>query len=135
MKKANSNTVFYKTDAGTLTITLENNQIVTAQFVNDSSRNTLNKIDHEFKIEGTPFQKLVWQATMQIPAGKTVSYQQLAAKIGHPKAFRAVANALGKNKIAYFIPCHRVIRKNGELGGYYWGIDVKKKLLQAEGAL
>ncbi len=128
-------TIFYKTIAGNLTVTLNNNKIVTAQFINDQTTIYSFITDYEFIFDGTPFQKLVWHAALQIPSGTTVTYQQLAARIGHPKAFRAVANALGKNKIAYFIPCHRVIRKNGELGGYRWGIDVKKKLLQAEGAL
>jgi O-6-methylguanine DNA methyltransferase len=80
----------------------------------------------------TQFQVKVWQETVKIPAGKTITYQELAARINHPKAHRAVANVLGQNQIPYFIPCHRVIRKDGSLGGYKWGVEVKKKLLELE---
>jgi O-6-methylguanine DNA methyltransferase len=77
---------------------------------------------------GTEFQIKVWQALSQISQNKTCSYQELAHTISHPRAWRAVANAVANNNLAFFIPCHRIIRKNGELGGYRWGIE-KKKLL------
>ncbi|MBA3954381.1 MGMT family protein [Candidatus Dependentiae bacterium] len=83
-------------------------------------------------LSGTQFQVQVWQAALKIPAGQTVSYHDLACALGQPKAYRAVANALGKNKLAYLIPCHRIIRKNGSLGGFAWGIEVKKALLEFE---
>lgn len=83
---------------------------------------------------GTPFQHKVWKALTEIPQGSTWSYQDLAIHLGHPKAVRAVANAVGANPISPLIPCHRVIRNNGHLGGYYWGVDEKIKLLKAEGA-
>ena len=70
---------------------------------------------------------------MKIPIGKVITYRQLAEKIGNPKAVRAVANACGKNKIAVIIPCHRVIRSDGTLGGYSSGIWRKRILLQREG--
>lgn len=81
---------------------------------------------------GTPFQCKVWQAALAIDAGTTMHYQELAQKIGYPQSSRAVANALGDNKIPYFVPCHRIIRKDGSLGGYAWGIDKKQQLLQHE---
>lgn len=81
---------------------------------------------------GTPFQQQVWLALQQIPYGKTCDYQTIANAIGRPNAVRAVANAIGKNPIGWFIPCHRVIRRNGQLGGFGWGIELKKQLLNAE---
>lgn len=81
---------------------------------------------------GTPFQQQVWLALQQIPYGKTCDYQTIADMIGRPNAVRAVANAIGKNPIGWFIPCHRVIRRNGQLGGFGWGVDLKQRLLQWE---
>lgn len=83
-------------------------------------------------IRGTAFQLQVWQVLRAIPCGKTVSYQQLASAIGKPKAVRAVASACGANKLAIVIPCHRVIRNDGALSGYRWGIARKAQLLQRE---
>lgn len=81
---------------------------------------------------GTPFERMVWQALQKIPYGQTVSYATLAGHIGKPTAFRAVANANGKNPISIIIPCHRVIASDGRLGGYTGGIDIKKQLLSLE---
>jgi O-6-methylguanine DNA methyltransferase len=86
-----------------------------------------------FLLVGTHLQQSVWKALLEIPRGETVSYLDLAIKIGKPKAYRAVANAVGANPISPLIPCHRVVRKGGALGGYYWGTEVKAKLLQEEG--
>lgn len=83
-------------------------------------------------IQGTAFQQRVWQALTLVPQGKTISYQELATRIGHPKSHRAVANACGANPVALIIPCHRVVRASGDIGGYRWGIDRKKMLLQQE---
>ncbi|MBG3012602.1 bifunctional DNA-binding transcriptional regulator/O6-methylguanine-DNA methyltransferase Ada [Proteus faecis] len=83
-------------------------------------------------IQGTVFQQKVWRALLDIPFGSTMTYQEIANKIGAPKAYRAVANACAANKLAVAIPCHRVIRQNGELSGYRWGIERKAKLLQTE---
>jgi AraC family transcriptional regulator of adaptative response/methylated-DNA-[protein]-cysteine methyltransferase len=83
-------------------------------------------------IRGTAFQKKVWQALLKIPAGSTRSYAEVAASIGRPEAVRAVANACGANPTALVVPCHRVIRSNGELGGYGWGIERKRALLERE---
>lgn len=83
-------------------------------------------------IRGTAFQQQVWQALRAIPCGETVSYQQLANALGRPKAVRAVASACGANRLAIVIPCHRVIRADGALSGYRWGISRKARLLQRE---
>lgn len=83
-------------------------------------------------IQGTAFQRQVWQALRDIPLGSTVSYAEIAARIGKPKAVRAVATACASNKLAVAIPCHRVIRGSGELAGYRWGIERKRELLQRE---
>lgn len=86
-------------------------------------------------IRGTAFQERVWQALRQIPAGETASYADIAHRIGAPKAVRAVAQACGANKIAVAIPCHRVIRNDGTLSGYRWGIARKRALLEKEGGI
>lgn len=83
--------------------------------------------------QGTPFQEKVWKALQTIPYGKTVTYSHIAQKIGNPRAVRAVGTAVGKNPLCIFIPCHRVVGKNG-LGGYSGGIEVKKQLLELEHA-
>lgn len=83
-------------------------------------------------IRGTAFQARVWAFLRQIPHGETRSYTQVAAAIGQPTATRAVANACGQNPVALAIPCHRVIRGNGALGGYRWGLTRKQQLLTAE---
>lgn len=83
-------------------------------------------------IEGTEFQKKVWQALMTIPYGKTVCYGDIAKQIGQPKASRAVGGANNKNKIPIIIPCHRVIGANGKLVGYADGLDKKELLLNLE---
>lgn len=83
-------------------------------------------------IQGTAFQEQVWRALMAIPAGRTVTYSDLAMAIGKPKAVRAVAAACGANKLAVVIPCHRVIGKNGSLTGFRWGVARKQQLLDRE---
>lgn len=84
--------------------------------------------------EGTPFQKSVWEALCRIPYGETRSYQEIAAMLGRPGASRAVGNANHHNPISILIPCHRVIRADGSLGGYGGGIPMKKTLLSLEKA-
>lgn len=81
---------------------------------------------------GTAFQQQVWQALQTIPYGETLSYSELADKLGMPSAVRAVASACGANQVALIIPCHRVVRKNGDLSGYRWGINRKRQLLALE---
>ena len=83
-------------------------------------------------IRGTAFQQRVWLALQQIPAGSTISYAELAARIGQPKAVRGVAQACAANVLAVAIPCHRVVRNDGGLAGYRWGVDRKRALLKLE---
>lgn len=83
---------------------------------------------------GTAFQKKVWDALMKIPLGQTRSYSELAAQIGSADAARAVASACAHNRVAVVVPCHRVIRGDGSLGGYRWGLPMKQSLLQRERA-
>ena len=86
-------------------------------------------------MRGTVFQQRVWQALCAIPAGSTVSYAQLAQQIGRPKAVRAVASACAANPLAVAIPCHRVVRSDGALSGYRWGVERKRDLLEREAQL
>ncbi len=84
---------------------------------------------------GTPFQLGVWEELVRIPYGEVISYGELAARLGRPRAARAVGNAVGANPIPILIPCHRVIRATGELGGFGPGIGWKRRLLELEGAM
>jgi AraC family transcriptional regulator of adaptative response/methylated-DNA-[protein]-cysteine methyltransferase len=84
-------------------------------------------------IRATAFQRRVWQELQRIPYGETRSYADVARRIGSPTATRAVARACATNPAALIIPCHRVVREDGERGGYRWGIDRKKALLEREG--
>ena len=90
-------------------------------------------LDLPLDIRGTAFQERVWQALRQVPPGHTVSYAEIARRIGKPKAVRAVAQACGANGIAVAIPCHRVVRNDGALSGYRWGVERKRSLLEKEG--
>lgn len=83
-------------------------------------------------VRGTAFQERVWQALRDVPAGTTVSYGQIAERIGAPTAVRAVAQACGANRIAVAIPCHRVVRRDGDISGYRWGVERKRQLLERE---
>lgn len=89
-------------------------------------------LDLPLDIRGTAFQQRVWQALREVPAGHTVSYAQVANRVGKPAAVRAVAQACGANAIAVAIPCHRVIRNDGQLSGYRWGVERKRALLERE---
>lgn len=83
-------------------------------------------------LRGTNFQLQVWQALLQIPPARITSYSSLAQSLGRPEASRAVGSAVGKNPIGYLIPCHRVLRKDGSLGGYRWGLERKQLILGCE---
>jgi AraC family transcriptional regulator of adaptative response/methylated-DNA-[protein]-cysteine methyltransferase len=83
---------------------------------------------------GAPFQIKVWEALLAIPSGHVTTYSEIAGAIGHDKAVRAVGTAVGRNPISFLIPCHRALRKSGGLGGYHWGLPVKRAMLAWEGA-
>jgi len=84
---------------------------------------------------GTDFERAVWEQLRRIPAGTTISYRELAARVGSPRGFRAAGSANGRNPVALFVPCHRVIAADGTLGGYGGGLERKRRLLEHEGAL
>jgi len=89
-------------------------------------------LDLPLDMRGTAFQQRVWQALLQIPVGEKVSYTDIAQRIGAPKAMRAVAGACAANTLAVAIPCHRVVRSDGGLSGYRWGVERKAELLRRE---
>ncbi|NBF03957.1 bifunctional DNA-binding transcriptional regulator/O6-methylguanine-DNA methyltransferase Ada [Pseudomonas sp. Fl5BN2] len=91
-------------------------------------------LDLPLDLRGTAFQERVWQALRSIPAGSTASYAEIAQRIGAPKAMRAVAQACAANSLAVAIPCHRVVRSDGNLSGYRWGVERKRQLLERESA-
>ncbi len=91
--------------------------------------------DLPLDLQGTPFQKKVWQELQRIPRGGTISYKELARRAGSPQAFRAAGQANGRNPIPIIVPCHRVIAADGTLGGYSSGLDKKRWLLKHEGAM
>jgi AraC family transcriptional regulator of adaptative response/methylated-DNA-[protein]-cysteine methyltransferase len=83
---------------------------------------------------GAPFQIKVWEALMRVPTGRVTTYGAIAASIGSPRAVRAVGTAVGRNPVSWLIPCHRALRKSGGLGGYHWGLPVKRAILAWETA-
>lgn len=85
-----------------------------------------------FDLQGTDFQLSVWNALLNVPKGQTTTYSEIALEIGKPKAVRAVGTAIGENPIAWLIPCHRVLRKDGGIGGYRWGTELKRRILDSE---
>ena len=101
-------------------------------YVNACSENRNESIELPIDLVGTPFQKSVWSELCRIPMGETITYQELAKRLGKESAFRAVANACGANPISVLIPCHRVIRGDGSLAGYRWGVERKELLLEKE---
>jgi len=153
---------YYQSPIGLLKIEAENNAITTLCLSaktdknntknNDKSSNSTeekvleqccNQLDEYFagsrkdfelplQPKGTAFQQKTWDQLLKIPYGETISYARLAIRVGNSKASRAVGSANGKNPIAIIIPCHRVINSSGSLGGYAYGLDVKRKLLDLE---
>ena len=147
---------YYNSEIGLIEITGTEEGILSVRFVEDTTKKNTEshpciqecvaQLDEYFRgkrrefsvnliLQGTEFQKQVWQQVMTIPFGKTVSYQDIAVAIGKPKACQAVGNANGKNKIPIIIPCHRVLGNTGKLTGYGGGLWRKEWLLQHEGAV
>jgi len=103
------------------------------QNLHDWVEATLNgKGEARLHLSGTALQIKVWEALLQIPSGHVCTYSDIAQNIGHPKAMRAVGTAVGRNPVSWLIPCHRALRKSGALGGYHWGLPVKRALLARE---
>ena len=143
---------YYKSPLGWVKIEAGGNKITCIDFVSKPRRNVtkslvLKKVFHQmeeyfngrcrkftFKLSfnGTAFQKKVWGDLQKIDFGKTVSYQELASRIGRPKAVRAAATAIGRNPAAIVVPCHRVIASSGAVGGYAGGVWRKQWLLKHE---
>ncbi len=90
--------------------------------------------DTRLHLIGAPFQLKVWEALLTIPSGHVTTYSEIAGAIGHPQAVRAVGTAVGRNPVSWLIPCHRALRKSGGLGGYHWGLPVKRAMLAWESA-
>ena len=97
-------------------------------------RDGSNREPAQLFLIGAPFQIKVWEALMQIPTGHVTTYSDIARTIGNPKAVRAVGTAVGRNPVSWLIPCHRALRKSGGLGGYHWGLPVKRAMLAWETA-
>jgi len=104
-------------------------------FENLSSDQSSSQVNLRFHLKGTPFQIKVWESLLKIPAGGLSTYGTLAKTIGKPQASRAVGTAVGKNPLAYIIPCHRVIRSSGEIGNYMWGSQRKMLMIAHEAAI
>ncbi len=146
---------YYGSPGGLMEICASNMGITSVTFVknksgkihsSDLTSDCINQLDQYFckkaktfslplDLQGTDFQKRVWNELLNIPFGKTISYLQLAGKLGDKKSIRAVGGANGKNPVAIIVPCHRVIGANGNLVGYAGGLDKKKLLLRHEGVL
>ena len=90
--------------------------------------------DTRLFLSGAPFQIKVWEALLSIPSGHVTTYSEIALRAGNPKAVRAVGTAVGRNPVSWLIPCHRALRKSGGLGGYHWGLPVKRAMLAFESA-
>ena len=114
--------------------TFKNNPIIkeTIKQLEEYFSGSRQKFDLPLKIIGTDFQKKVWKGLLSIPYCQTISYGELALKIKHPHAYRAVGTANGKNSFPIIIPCHRVIKSSGEIGEYTGGCSIKKQLLKLE---
>ena len=146
---------YYKSPIGILEIICENNKLISLKLVNccektsvetDFIKDIKKQLDEYFsgkrkvfdiKINpaGTDFQKLVWKELQKIPYGKIKSYSEIAAATGNKNVQRAVGTACNKNPIMIIIPCHRVISKNNNLGGYVYGSKIKQKLLNIENGI
>ncbi|SHE99592.1 methylated-DNA--[protein]-cysteine S-methyltransferase [Clostridium fallax] len=147
---------YYKSPIGQLEIVTSHKEVISLCFLDEEKidfnigyympnilKNTYNQLDEYFngkrksfdlklKLEGTEFQKNVWKELQNINYGSTITYKEIAKRIGKEKAYRAVGNANNKNKISIIIPCHRVIGSNNSLKGYEWGLERKRWLIKHE---
>lgn len=105
---------------------------IASKHLNDFLEGRLFEFDLPFIIEGTKFQKDIYQALLKVKYGQTISYKALATKAGYPSAYRAVGSVMANNKLPFIIPCHRVIKNDGSLGNYGFGIKFKKELIGLE---
>lgn len=103
-----------------------------AEVLNNFLAKEPTKSNLQFHVKATNFQVQVWKELLKIPIGSRSTYLQIAQKIGNPNAYRAVGTAIGKNPIALLIPCHRIVKTNGEMGGYKWEVPTKKAILDWE---
>lgn len=146
---------YYSSPVGELLIESEDEKIITLNFLKDSKQEEIHTpvidlcieeleeyffkgrkfFSFEMDLRGTDFQKKVWSELLTIPHGKTISYEEMAIRVGNIKSIRAIGLANGQNPIAIVVPCHRVIGKHGELVGYGGGMENKIWLLQHEGSL
>jgi len=144
---------YYNSPIGIIEIIATDNAVISIDFINIKEKHeNLNdliiivqkelteyfnkkrkRFSFAFELKGTEFQKKIWKYLLNIPYGKTLSYKEVAKAIGNEKGVRAVANAIGANKLVVFIPCHRVIGSDGSLTGFTGGIDKKEYLLSLEG--
>ncbi|KAA0941675.1 methylated-DNA--[protein]-cysteine S-methyltransferase [Sporosarcina sp. ANT_H38] len=108
---------------------LQPHAVELVDYLKEQRRDFILPID----LHGTPFQQIVWKALQEIPYGQTVSYSDIAKRIEKPNAVRAVGTAIGANPVLIVVPCHRVIAKNGKLGGFRAGLEMKVQLLELEG--
>jgi AraC family transcriptional regulator of adaptative response/methylated-DNA-[protein]-cysteine methyltransferase len=116
-------------------VTIKQDDKAVGEMINQVLKGDYVVSDEVFEaMEASKLQRTVWRELTQIPYGQTISYEDLAARVGKPKAVRAVATAVGQNPLSLAIPCHRIIPKNGGYGEYHWGAEVKKKLLDHEQA-
>jgi AraC family transcriptional regulator, regulatory protein of adaptative response / methylated-DNA-[protein]-cysteine methyltransferase len=100
--------------------------------VNELIAGRRSNLDVPLDLHGTAFQQRVWRALCQVPRGQTWSYSELARRAGSPRAVRAAASACARNPVAILVPCHRIVREDGGLGGYRWGLERKRELLRRE---
>ena len=105
---------------------------IASKHLNDFLEGRLFEFDLPFLIEGTKFQKDIYQALLKVKYGQTISYKALATTAGYPNAYRAVGSAMDKNKLPFIIPCHRVIKNDGSLGNYGFGLKLKRYLINLE---
>ncbi len=105
-----------------------------ARVVSQTIENPRRKVSVKLDLRGTDFQRKVWRELCRIPSGRTITYSELAKRVGSPRAVRAAGSACGANLISLLVPCHRVVRSGGAISGYRWGAERKRKLLAIERA-